>query len=305
MAFFARPLAEMSKLRSVSLLLNAACCAAAEEGELALGLVVLGLDLVALLRQVLLVGGQRGLTVLELVATVLQLLGRLAELLELVGAGAVERLHGAEPVEELLGVAAAEQVDGGAERSVHVLLHDGRAQGVLLLPVADHLAVDVTGEVGDLLLGLLDLDRELVDLLRGRLGLVEGLLDVLRGDLRLGLSTPDEADGHDGHGDDREGGPVDSTDTRKAHAQLLHIPRRLPGELTDSGQGRPTAHVRADSPHTHGSPARRGCLPHIRDISAVRPMTARSAAHTPGAQAPTLGVDEGTINFTRRACRAP
>ena len=89
---------------------------------------------------------------------------------------------------------------------------------------------------------------------------------------------------------------MDSTDTRKAHAQLLHIPRRLPGELTDSGQGRPTAQVRADSPHTHGSPARRGCLPHIRDISAVRPMSARSAAHTPGAQAPTLGVDERAIN---------
>ena len=104
MAFAARPLAEMSKLISVLLELNAACCAPLRRGELALGLVVLGADLVALLGQVLLVGGQRGLAVLELVATVLQLLGRLAELLELVGAGAVERLHGAEPVEELLRV---------------------------------------------------------------------------------------------------------------------------------------------------------------------------------------------------------
>src|SRR5687768_11498610 len=92
---------------------------------------------------------------------------------------------------------------------------------------------------------------------------------------------------------------------RERRTHYSYIPRRLPGELTDSGQGRPTAQVRADSPHTHGSPARRGCLPHTRNISAVRPMSTRSAAHTPDAQAPTLGVEEGSINFPLRACRVP
>src|SRR5688500_9387114 len=92
---------------------------------------------------------------------------------------------------------------------------------------------------------------------------------------------------------------------REKRTHYSYIPRRLPGELTGSRQGRPTAQVRADSPHTHCSPAHRDCLPHTRNISAVRPMSARSAAHTPDAQAPTLGVDEGSINFRRHACRDP
>ncbi len=121
-----------ARVMVVSLALNVACCGGGQASELGLGVVVLLADLLALGVGVLLGGGELGLAVLELRATVLELLARLAELLEGVGAGAVERLDGTEAGEELVGVAAAEQVDGGPEGRVHLLLHDRVAELGLL-----------------------------------------------------------------------------------------------------------------------------------------------------------------------------
>ncbi len=135
---------------------------------------------------VLLGGSELGLAVLELRATVLELLARLAELLEGVGAGAVERLHGAEAGEELVGVTAAEQVDARPEGRVHLLLGDRVAELSLLAVVVDEVVVDVAGDVVDLGLRLLGLHVELVDLLVHGLGLVERGFDVLGRDGWIG-----------------------------------------------------------------------------------------------------------------------
>ena len=99
---------------------------------------------------VLLGGGELGLAILELRPAVLELLARLAELLEGIGTRAVERLHGAEAGEELVGVTAAEQVDARPEGRVHLLLGDRVAELSLLAVVVDQVVVDVAGDVLDL-----------------------------------------------------------------------------------------------------------------------------------------------------------
>ncbi len=187
MAFCARPDGDRLEVEIGRAGVELRLVCGAELGDLRLDRVVLLADLLARLGRALLGGLELVLAVLELGATVLERLARLAELLERVGASAVECLYGAESGEELLGVAAAEQVDGRAERRVHLLLDDRGAELFLLLVVGDQALGDVVAEVVDLVLGLLGADADLVDLLVHRLDLVQRGLDALDGRRRIGL----------------------------------------------------------------------------------------------------------------------